>query len=217
MPILQSAAMQQKLRYDQVSCRLLVDGVPDVSAGQPADAVGIITGWSLEWLGRPQLEGRREHLLALMQAVLPYARHLISGVVRPFGGKDDPAEIGPHPAGGHLLRLRSSQPDTPPLDLQLDDAELADLVRVLDQLRLDPRLRLDLPVPASRPLRVRELMERVPLQRRLAAPLGGVAALAIAAGVAALLPSPPPPRPTLTGTPTAAPTAAPATPRPGGR
>jgi hypothetical protein len=184
--------MKQTLQFDQLSCRLKVEGLPDVSVGQSGAALGIITGWSLQWAGRPELEGRKEHLLALMQVVLPYARYLISGVPRRFGAEPQPVEIGPAPEGGHSLLLRSSQPDTPPLQLALDDAELADLVRVLDQLRLDSRLQLPLALPAPVPLRARELLERRPLAQRLAAPLGGVLALALASGLGLLIPEPKP-------------------------
>lgn len=184
--------MKQTLRYDQLSCRLVVQGLPDVSAGQASDAVGIITGWSLQWSGRPELEGRKDHLLALLQVVLPYARHLISGVSRPFGEAPLPVRLAPRPEGGHLLQLHSSQPDTPPLDLVLDDAELSDLVRLLDQFRLDPRLQLALDLPMPQPLRPRELQERVPLRQRLVAPVGAALALALAAGASLLLPEPKP-------------------------
>ena len=184
--------MKTTLRFDQISCRLQVEGLPDVSAGQGSDAVGILTGWTLQWAGRPELEGRREHLQALMTVVLPYARHLISGVQRRFGQEPEPVEIGPHPDGGHELLLRSSQPDTPPLQVRLDDAELADLVRVLDQLRTDPRLKLPIELPASVPLRARELEQRTPLVQRLVAPVGGALALALVAGVGLLLPVPRP-------------------------
>ncbi len=184
--------MKQTLQFDQLSCRLKVEGLPDVSVGQSGAALGIITGWTLQWAGRPELEGRKEHLLALMQVVFPYARYLISGVPRRFGAAPEPVEIGPAPEGGHCLLLRSSQPDTPPLQLALDDAELADLVRVLDQLRLDPRLQLPLELPAPVPLRARELLERRPLAQRLAAPVGGVLALALAAGLGWLIPEPKP-------------------------
>jgi hypothetical protein len=165
-----------------------------VSIGQGGDALGIITGWSLRWSGRPELEGRKDHLLALMAVVLPYARHLISGVARPFGGGDTPVRIAPGESAGHRLELRSSQPDTPPLTLELDDAELADLVRVLDQLRLDPRLQLKLDLPAPQPLHPRDVLERMPLRRRLAAPVGGALALGLAAGLGLLLPEPRPPQ-----------------------
>ncbi|TVS01546.1 MAG: DUF4335 domain-containing protein [Cyanobium sp. PLM2.Bin73] len=184
--------MKQTLRYDQVSCRLQVEGLPDVSIGQAGEALGIITGWSLRWSGRPELEGRKDHLLALMATVLPYARHLISGVARPFGGDDVPVTIAPREQGGHNLELRSSQPDVAPLTVELDDAELADLVRVLDQLRLDPRLQVKLELPEPQPLHPREVLERVPLRRRLVAPLGGAVAVAVAAALGLLLPEPRP-------------------------
>ncbi len=192
----QTGSMKKTLQYDQQSCRLTLEGLPDLSAGQSADAVGILTRWSLEWVGRPEdLEGRREHLQAILQVVLPYARHLISGVARRIGAADDPAEIAPGEDGRHVLLLRSSQPGVEPLALPLDDAELADLVRVLDRLRLDPRLQLDLPIPTSRPLRARELQERTPLLRRLVGVAGGGAALVVAAAVAWLVPPPRPPAP----------------------
>ncbi|MEB3156642.1 MAG: DUF4335 domain-containing protein [Cyanobacteriota bacterium] len=189
--------MKQTLTYQPHSygshaCRLRVEGFPDVSTGQSIGAVGIITGWSLDWVGHPQLEGRRDHLQALLTTVLPYARLLLSGVARPVGDDGDAVRIAPDARGGHHMQLRSGQPDTPPLDLHLDDAELADLVRVLDQCRLDPRLQLPLPVPEARPLPARELRHRLPLRRRLAAPLGGLAALAVAAGGTSLLPTPRP-------------------------
>ncbi|MFN9622832.1 MAG: DUF4335 domain-containing protein [Cyanobacteriota bacterium] len=187
--------MKQTLTYQPHSfgthaCRLRVEGFPDVSCGQARGAVGIITGWSLDWVGHPQLEGRRDHLQALMATVLPYARLLLSGVPRPMGGAEDAVTMAPDPSGGHQMRLRSGQPDTPPLEMHLDDAELADLVRVLDQCRLDPRLQLPLEVPPALPLPARELRHRVPLRRRLAAPVGGLAALAVAAGLTSLMPPP---------------------------
>jgi hypothetical protein len=196
--------MKQTLRFDQISCRLQVEGVPDVSTGQGNNAIGIITGWNLQWAGRPELEGKKEHLLALIQTVLPYARRLISDAAAPIGNTTDPVELQHAGAGSHRLLLRSSQPDTPPLEVQLDDAELADLVRVLDRLRLDPRLQVDLPVPPVRPLRAREVQERTPLPRRLAGVVGGAAALALAAASAWLLPPPPAPQPVASPTPAAA-------------
>jgi hypothetical protein len=83
--------------------------------------------------------------------------------------------------------------------VHLDDAELADLVRVLDSLRLDARLHLQppLPQPVAQPLRRRELRQAEPLAQRLAAPLGGLAALFLTAGLSSLapLPAPAPQRP----------------------
>ena len=196
--------MKLQRRYDQASCRLQVEGLPDVSVGQSSQAIGIITGWQLQLAGRPELEGRKEHLIALAEAVLPYARHLISGVARPFGAAQAPVAIepfeAPHEAGdgrrrtGHQLTLRSSQPDTPPLTLRIDDAELADLVRCLDRLRLDALLQVPLQLPDPQPLKAHDLQSRLPLHRRLAAPVGGALALGVLAALGWLLPTPAPQR-----------------------
>jgi hypothetical protein len=174
-------------RYEQTSCRLQVEGLPDLSAGQGDQTIGILTGFSLDLAGHTELAGQREHLQAMVAAVLPYARQLLSGLPRCCGADSDPVAIRPH-AGRHQLELRSSQPDTPPLALQLDDAELADLVRCLDQLRLDPRLALPFEQPPLQPLRRRELRHRQPLAQRIAAPLVGVGVLLLSAVVSALLP-----------------------------
>jgi len=187
------SAMKKSLQYDQQSCRLTLEGLPDLSAGQSGDVVGILTGWSLAWVGRvEELEGRREHLQAILQVVLPYARLLLSGVRQRVGGAEDPAEIAPAADGGHILLLRSSQPDVAPLELALDDAELADLVRVLDQLRTDPRLQLSLDLPPDLPLRPRELSGRIPRRQRLAAPAAAVLVLAVTGSAALLWPTPRP-------------------------
>lgn len=178
-------------RYEQISCRLTVEGFPDVSSGQGSQAIGILTGWSLALAGHTELEGKRDHLEALLQVVAPYARHLISGAPRAFGDPVSPVAV--HPDGSrHRLELRSSQPNTPPMALHLDDAELADLVRCLDQLLLDPRLQLNLQAPTPQPLRRSELRKRVPLGRRIAAPLCGMAALGLAGAVSWMVPIPKP-------------------------
>jgi hypothetical protein len=188
----QAALMKKTLQFDQQSCRLTLDGLPDLSAGHAADSIGILTGWSLAWVGRPEeLEGRREHLEAILRVVLSYARYLISGVPRRIGALEDPASISPGEDGRHLLLLRSSQVGVEPLTLRLDDAELADLVRVLDRLRLDPRLQVQLHGEPCRPLRAREVQGRTPLARRLSGVVGGAAALGLSAAIAWLLPPPP--------------------------
>ena len=182
--------MKLSTRYEQTSCRLVIEGLPDLSAGQATDTLGIFTGFTLALAGRTELEGQREHLQALISVVLPYARHLLSAQPRGFGSDSDPVAMLPV-EGGHRLELRSSQPDMPPLQLLLDDAELADLVRCLDQLRLDARVAVPFSVPAPQPLRRRELRRREPLGRRLAAPLAGVAALLIAGALTVLIPPTP--------------------------
>ena len=62
-------------RYEQTAARLVVEGFPDLSAGQEGETIGILSGWRLQLIGAPELEGTRDHLEALMNAVMPYARH----------------------------------------------------------------------------------------------------------------------------------------------
>ena len=78
-----------------------------------------------------------------------------------------------------------------PLQLQLDDAELADLVRCLDRLRLDARVKLTWSFPEDLPLRRHEIAERIPLQERWASPVLAGLALTVSVLVAWFVPLPP--------------------------
>ncbi|NDG79455.1 MAG: DUF4335 domain-containing protein, partial [Synechococcaceae bacterium WB8_1B_057] len=91
---------------------------------------------------------------------------------------------------GHQLQLRSSQPNTPPLDLQLDDAELADLTQCLDQMLLDPRqgLRLEQPIAIAK----KKPLSKAPSLQRLASPAAALAAVALCGLFSLLLPLPRP-------------------------
>ena len=177
-------------RYEQTAARLVVEGYPDLSSGQEGDTIGILSGWRLQLVGAPELEGTREHLEAMMAVVMPYARHRLSGVANSFGAPDSFVGIAPN-RSRHQLQLRSSREGVQPLELQLDDADLADLVRCLDRLRLDHRVQLNWTVPEDRPLARRDLAERIPIQRRLGPALLGGSLLAVTAGLALLLPLPP--------------------------
>jgi hypothetical protein len=127
-----------------------------------------------------------------MNAVLPYARHQLSGVGLRFGGDGGFVSIGPMNSGtGHQLELRSSREGVEPLQIKLDDADLADLVHCLDRLRLDERVKLTWTIPTDQALKRHQLVDRIPLQRRLAAPVLGGFALAASVAVALLQPLPP--------------------------
>ena len=179
-------------RYEQTAARLVVEGYPDRSDGQEGDTIGILSAWRLQLVGAPDLEGTRDHLEALMAAVMPYARHQLSGISARFGTNQ--SFVGIEAVGGkHQLHLRSSREGVKPLQLLLDDADLADLVRCLDRLRLDEKVKLQWTYPEDRPLARKELVERIPLLRRLGpAALGGLL-LSFSTAMALLLPLPPRP------------------------
>ena len=176
-------------QYEQTAARLVVEGFPDLSAGHSSDAVGILSSWRLQLVGAPELEGTRDHLEALMAAVMPYARHRLSGVQRRFGQESGFVSIGPNQTN-HLLELRSSREGGEPLQLKRDDAELADLVRCLDQLRIDTRVKLTWTFPEDRPLQRQEIVDRIPLQKRLGPPLLAGVALACSIATGWLVPLP---------------------------
>ena len=176
-------------RYEQTAAVLVVEGFPDLSSGQSGDTVGILSGWRLQLVGAPELEGTRDHLEALMIAVMPYARHQLSGVRRRFGGDDSFVAIAPI-GDKHQLELRSSQDGVEPLQLRLDDAELSDLVRCLDRLRLDQRVALTWAIPEDKPLSRRELVERIPLQQRFGPAVLGIALLGVFSAGALVIPLP---------------------------
>ena len=176
-------------QYEQTAARLVVEGFPDLSAGHSSDAIGILSAWRLQLVGAPELEGTRDHLEALMAAVMPYARHRLSGVQRRFGQESGFVSIGPDQAH-HQLELRSSRDGVAPLQLKLDDAELADLVRCLDRLRLDGRVKLTWAFPEEQPLQRQEIIDRIPLQKRLGPPLLAGVALACSVATAWLVPLP---------------------------
>jgi len=181
--------LKNTYRYEQTAARLVVEGYPDLSADQGSDSIGILSGWQLQLVAAPELEGTREHLEALMAVVMPYARHQLSGVGRRFETEKGFVIVSPE-GSRHQLELRSSRDGVEPLKLLLDDAELSDLVRVLDRLRLDQRVQLSWQLPADQPLARHELVERIPLQRRFGAPLLGGFALAVSALIAMVIPLP---------------------------
>ncbi len=181
--------LKLSFQYDQTAARLQVEGLPDISSNHPNGTMGILSIWRLQMVSSPQLEGKRDHLEALMATVLPYARHHLSGISRGFGDNSTPVEIS-QSGDRHRLLLRSSRSGIEPMAIDLDDAELADLVRCLDSLRLDPRVQIAWEIPTDQPLRRRELVERVPIRQRLAAPLLGTSVLVLAAGVGLMMPIP---------------------------
>ena len=186
-----------RLRFEQSSARLDLFGLPDVtrdpeSAAHPSQRLGILTRWELVIGQQATLEGRLEHLQGLLEVVLTYVRRLISNSPRPCGSKLQRVEIEPL-EGGHRLTVHSSQPDTPPLQLTLDSAELADLTQCLDQMLHDPRIGLSLSPPVARPLPRRDLPRSTPLLHRLLAPTAAAASLLVTASLAGLMPLPRPP------------------------
>ncbi len=168
-----------KFRYDQTSVRLEIEGLPDSSIGQDKTKLGIVSSWRLDLVGSPQLEGRREHLQSLIDVVYPYVRYRLSGISKSFVDKKNQIKITSSIFGTKLL-LTSSQANTDPLTIELDDAELSDLLFCLDSFRHDPRVEIDFSPPPFTPLPRSELLERIPFYKRFGASLFGITCIAVA-------------------------------------
>ena len=128
-------------KFQQNSASLEISGVPDVSNGDSDKTIGIITSWSLKIIGSPLLEGEKQHLENLMQVILQYSRSYISGIRNTYTSEKNIVKIYPF-GTKHKLLLTSTQKNIKPLEITLDDSELSDLIRCIDLLRCDSRIKV---------------------------------------------------------------------------
>ena len=137
-------------RFDQNSSSLQLSGLPDVSNGDSEDTIGILSSWNLKIIGSPLLEGEKEHLDNLMQVVLQYSRSYISGIKKAFISNKKLVTIMPF-GHNHKLVLKSTKKEVKPLEIILDNSELSDLTRCLDNIRFDPRFNIKWNIRLDRP------------------------------------------------------------------
>ena len=130
--------MNLSYRFVQNSSSLVLAGMPDVLNGDSYNTIGIISSWTLEIIGSPILEGKKEHLDNLMEVILKYSRSYISGIRKKVISNGKIVTIVPFGIN-HKLQLFSTREGVSPLEIILDDAELSDLTRCLDLLRFDSR------------------------------------------------------------------------------
>ena len=119
--------------FNEGFAKLEIDGIPDSSLGHNPETLGIILSWKLQLIGYTQLEGKKDHLYSLIEAVSKYARYSISGIKRSIGIETSLISIIPI-ENSHQLVLRSTKEGVQPLKILLDDAEFCDLARCLDQV-----------------------------------------------------------------------------------
>ena len=136
--------------FAQDSSSLEITGMPDVSNGDSNNTIGILSSWKLKIIGSPLLEGEKEHLDNLMQAILQYSRLYISGFRKTFISNKRIVTISPF-GSSHKLLLNSTREEVKPLEIILDDSELSDLTRCLDLLRFDPRFNIKWVINEEKP------------------------------------------------------------------
>ena len=147
-------------RFDQDSSSLELFGMPDVSKGDSEGTIGILSSWTLKIIGAPALEGEKEHLDNLMQAILQYSRSYISGIHKTFISNKKIVSISPFGLS-HKLLLNSTKKGIQPLEIILDDSELSDITRCLDLLRFDPRFNIKWDIITERPFSKKYILNSV--------------------------------------------------------
>ena len=147
-------------RFSQNSSSLEIAGMPDVSNGDPEDTIGILSSWTLKIIGSPLLEGEKEHLDNLMEVILQYSRSYISGIRKTFISNNNIVTIAPLGVD-HKLLLKSTKKGVKPLEIILDDSELADLTRCLDLLRFDNRFNISWNIKLDKPFRKRYIISNL--------------------------------------------------------
>ena len=147
-------------RFVQDSSSLEISGMPDVSNGDSFDTIGILSSWKLKIIGSPQLEGEKEHLDNLMQAILYYSRSYILGIRKTFVSSKKLVTISPFD-NNHKLLLKSTREGVDPLEIILDDSELSDLTRCFDLLRYDPRLNVRWDINQEKPFSKKYILANV--------------------------------------------------------
>ncbi len=147
-------------RFDQNSSSLELSGMPDVSNGDSENIIGILSAWRLKIIGSPLLEGEKEHLENLMEVILQYSRSYISGIRKTFVSNKNIVKITPF-GFNHKLLLNSTKKGVKPLEIILDDSELADLTRCLDLLRYDSRFNLRWSIKLDKPYTKRYIAKHI--------------------------------------------------------
>ena len=147
-------------RFEQSSSCLELAGMPDVSNGDSSSTIGILSSWKLKIIGSPLLEGKKDHLDNLMQVVFEYTRSYISGIRKSFTSNKKIVTISPLGLN-HKLLLSSTRDGVKPLEIILDDSELADLTRCLDLLRFDPRFNIKWNINLEAPFNKRYIFKNL--------------------------------------------------------
>ncbi len=181
--------IKQKFIYNHNLASLEIEGLPDFSNGQTEGIIGILSSWKLTLIGSTELEGKKEHLQALITQVLPYARKQISGISTRKVNNLLPVNISNY-GDKHLMSLSSSREGVQPLDLYLDDAELSDLVFCLDEIRHDSRILIDWDIPLDKPMTKGELVRNSSILERTMPFFTGAIALIVTSGLLVILPMP---------------------------
>lgn len=197
--------MNVQRQYSLPSCKLILEGLADVSAGAMArPPVSTVSNVECYFSGYEKpLTGGRELLESLTVAVSDYAQAFLSGIPRPIAFRDRSnhrrlVELERVDQSLHRLIVQPQAADgaalIQPQQFDLSTVQLFDLVEAIDQFCADAQTLPDLALNLQS-LPKRYAASQEPIGKRAAAPALGVSGLAIAALALFFVPAPPVERP----------------------
>ena len=146
--------MQNKLSFHQSSASLEIIGLPDYSNNENKDQISIISQWKLTIVDNPLIEGKIEHLGAIMDAFYIYSKLLIKNEIPIYESKL--IDIKAENLHIHNIVLKSSKPNVKPLLLKIGNSLLSDTINCFDQLNESPKVRIQkTDIPTNIPNKLR--------------------------------------------------------------
>jgi len=209
--------MTIRRQYSLPNCTLILEGLGNGSEPLAANApLTIVVNVQCQFLGlSPILQGGRDFIEKLTQAVSTYAQECLSNVPGPCPHlpptQEERVELESLGDGYHHRLTWYPDPalHQPPTSLQLSTIQLFDLVEAIDQFIADPQALPDFTVKLQ-PLSRRHRQPDEPLAQRTVPAVLGLVSLVLAAAMVYVLPipevkkpdlNPPSPAPTITPQP----------------
>ncbi len=132
--------MQNKLSFHQSSATLEITGLPDYSNNEDKNQISIISGWKLNIIDKPLIEGKIEHLGPIMDAFYIYSNLLINNKIPIY--QSTLIDIKANNLNTHNIVLKSSKPNVKPLIINIGNTLLSDIINCFDQLNESSMVRI---------------------------------------------------------------------------
>tara|TARA_B100000900_G_C20561008_1_gene708892 strand:- start:542 stop:1165 length:624 start_codon:yes stop_codon:yes gene_type:complete len=127
-----SDMLQNKLSFNQSSVSLEIFGLPDYSSDENKDQISIISQWKLLIINKPLIEGNIDHLSSIMNAFYVYSNFLINDENAIY--ESNLIDIRTDNLITHNILLKSSKPNVKPLNINIGNSVLSDIINCFDQL-----------------------------------------------------------------------------------
>ena len=131
--------LQNKLLFNQSSVSLEIIGLPDYSNNEYSDQISIISQWKLMIIDKPLIEGNFEHLSCIMEAFYNYSTLLINNQIAIYESKL--IDIRSNDFLKHNVLLKSSKLDVEPLNIQIGNSILSDIIHCFNQFNSSDKVR----------------------------------------------------------------------------